>query len=317
MIVTNNLTKTYKNGFRAVDRLNLAVGEGDIYGFLGPNGAGKTTTIRMLNGLMKPTKGQVWIEKKDINQDVQAVKRIIGVLPESHGYYPWMTGQEYLAYFSKLFEQDPREAKSYIPFLLDKVGLKDKHKLIGHYSRGMRQRLGLAKTLINHPKVIFLDEPTLGLDPMGQKEIQNHIIDLNQSLRVTVFITSHLLKDIEVLCNKVGIVKEGKLIEQGEIKDLHQKYGKNNMIKLRTSDNLAAKTILEGFEGLRVEVKGELIYSYFFQTNLSALDQRKREIVGLLFAEGIDIHEIGNVETSIEDIFLDLVGGAKEGGEKA
>lgn len=225
MIETKDVTLTYPNGFRAVQDISLKIDKGDIFGFLGPNGAGKTTTIRMLTGLVKPTSGSVFVNGMDVIKHPDKAKAISGVLPESHGFYNYMTAKEYLFFFAKLYGVTKVESLKRIDKLLKKVGLADKATVpIGHYSRGMKQRLGLAKVLIHQPAVIFLDEPTLGLDPIGQHDIYELIRDINKEMQVTVFITSHLLKDIEVLCNKVCIVEKGKLIEQGEIGALKAKY---------------------------------------------------------------------------------------------
>lgn len=230
MIRTENTTKTYKNGFTAVDKLNLHVDKGDMFGFLGPNGAGKTTTIRMLTGLLTPTSGRVFVDGMNVSERAVDVKRIIGVVPESHGYYYWMNPMEYLMYFGALFGIDKTAAAKRADSLLEMVGLGEKKKVpIGQFSRGMKQRLGIAKSLINNPKVIFLDEPTLGLDPMGQKDVQNLILNINKTEHITVFITSHLLKDIEALCNRVCIVQQGKLIEQGSIDELKQRHSAVDM----------------------------------------------------------------------------------------
>jgi len=229
LIKAENLTKIYENGFKAVNNLDLSIDKGDIFGFLGPNGSGKTTTIRMLNGLYKPTSGKIFINGIDLSKDPTEVKKIIGVLPELHGYYRWMTGEEYLMYFGRLYKQNEKELKNHVRELIESVGLSEKsHFKIGNFSTGMKQRLGIAKTLINNPKIIFLDEPTLGLDPSGQREIQKLILDLNKKRNVTVFITSHLLKDIEVLCNKVAIFQNGVMLEQGGIKELLNKYSNDS-----------------------------------------------------------------------------------------
>lgn len=225
MIQTKSLEMIYPNGFKAVNGLDLTVGERDIFGFLGPNGAGKTTTLRMLTGLLKPTRGTVSIDSIDPQKAPLEVKKKIGILPESHGFYNSMNAIEYLTYFAKLYQIPKKEYVSYIRHLLNKVGLSEKTGVpIGQYSRGMRQRLGIAKTLIHKPQIIFLDEPTLGLDPIGQRDIHELILEINREMNVTVLITSHLLKDIEILCNKVCIVKSGILLEQGGINDLKDKY---------------------------------------------------------------------------------------------
>jgi ABC-2 type transport system ATP-binding protein len=314
LITTKNLTKIYENGFKAVENLNLKVEEGDIYGFLGPNGAGKTTTIRMLTGLLKPSNGEVFINNINVAKDSAEIKKYIGVLPESHGYYNWMTGKEYLTYFSNLFMQDADKAKEHISYLLEKVGLSNKSNVvIGQYSRGMKQRLGIAKTLINHPKVIFLDEPTLGLDPSGQKDIHHLIFELNKSMNVTVFITSHMLKDIEVLCNKVAIVKEGKLLEQGTIKELQERYSGKYDIRIKTSDNIKSIQRIKNIDHIiEVEVIDEYINISLSKSRDLNVEDIKHEIIEKLFTSQIDIYEISKVKTTVEDIFFKLIADGKE-----
>ena len=227
MITANHLQMRYPNGFLAVKNLNLQIEKGDIYGFLGPNGAGKTTTIRMLTGLLKPTGGTVRIDGVDPVMSPREVKRKVGVLPESHGFYYSMNAEQYLRYFAELYGLGKDEGEERLQTLIERVGLKDKKKVpIGQYSRGMKQRLGIAKTMVHLPEIIFLDEPTLGLDPIGQRDIYNLILDINRDMNVTVFITSHLLKDIEILCNRICIVKQGELLEEGCVKDLKESYGK-------------------------------------------------------------------------------------------
>lgn len=225
MIKATNLTKLYDNGFMAVDSLNIQVNKGDIYGFLGPNGAGKTTTIRMLNGLISPTEGEIVIQGIPITQKSTTNKSIIGVLPESHGYYNWMTGREYLRFFAELYNVDKSGVKERVEEVLEWVGMSEKSTIqIGQYSRGMKQRIGIAKAIVHSPSIIFLDEPTLGLDPQGQKDIQSIIFRLNREQNVTVFITSHLLKEISDICNRVAIVKNGKLVEEGYLEELKNNY---------------------------------------------------------------------------------------------
>ena len=308
---------TYKNGFTAVKNLNLKVSEGDIFGFLGPNGAGKTTTIRMLTGLLKPTTGKVLVHDLNIAVNGNEIKKIIGVVPESHGYYKWMTGEEYLKYFAGLFNIDKAKSKIHIEYLLEKVGLNDKKKVpIGHYSRGMKQRLGIAKALVNNPKIIFLDEPTLGLDPIGQKDIQNLILQINKAMNVTVFITSHLLKDIEVLCNKICIVQDGELIEQGSIKELQEKYSEKKIIKLKTSNNKIAINFFKDTRFIEsAEIKDDYMLIYLNKaTDSSIINEVKHFIIEKLFVNAIDIYEIGKEEITVEDIFFKLTENKNKGG---
>lgn len=307
MIETHELTKVYKNGFKAVDGLELKIDEGDIFGFLGPNGAGKTTTIRMLDGLLQPTSGTAFIDGMDITKQPVDIRKIIGVVPESHGYYYSMTAQEYLKYFSSLFDSKHNDT-AYVEYLLRRVGLFEKKDVaIGQFSRGMKQRLGVAKALINRPKVIFLDEPTLGLDPRGQHEIQQLLLEINKSDGVTIFITSHLLKDIEVLCSKVSIVQSGRLVEQGSIDQLREKLMPSYTILMNTSDNLRAIAALMSVssilcvgmtedEKLKIQLRP--------QCTADDIARAKHEMLSATFAAGIDVGELTRVTLSMEDIFF-------------
>jgi ABC-2 type transport system ATP-binding protein len=231
MLKADLLTKRYDNGFMAVNQLSIHVKKGDIYGFLGPNGAGKTTTIRMITGLIEPSSGEIKIDGIDVKKHIKEVRRMIGVLPESHGFYNWMTGSEYLTFFAHMYQLSSAIIPRKVNDLLERVGLADKrHVLIREYSRGMRQRIGIAKTIINDPELMILDEPTLGLDPQGQRDIQQMIRSLNTEMGVTVFITSHLLKEIDESCNRVAILKKGVLLEEGSVDQLKVRYQKDETI---------------------------------------------------------------------------------------
>ncbi len=319
MIETKGVSKTYRNGFTAVKSLDLHVREGDIFGFLGPNGAGKTTTIRMLDGLLAPSSGTIRIAGMDVTTQSVEIKKLIGVVPESHGYYHWMTATEYLRYFDSLFHPGAPEAK-YVHTLLERVGLADKRDVpVGQFSRGMKQRLGIAKALINHPKIIFLDEPTLGLDPKGQKEIQDLLRDLNEREGVTIFITSHMLKDIEVLCNRVCIIKDGFMVEQGTIPELQKRYTGNYTLLLQTGDNLRAAEALKCVEGVRrVTNCGnhlEIVCAGGLDT--AGILAVKHRVTTAVFSAGLDILELSHKSLSMEDIFFRAIAQDGEGGRMA
>ncbi len=224
IIVAENLTKSYGSA-KAVDGLNLRVRAGEFFGFLGPNGAGKTTTIRMLTGIIRPDGGKVAIDGLSPDEKESAA-RVIGVVPESRGFYDWMTAVEYLSFFANLY--GVKESGKRINDLLSEVDLlKRKKSRIGTYSRGMRQRLGLARALVNNPKILFLDEPTLGLDPQGQEDIQRLLKKLNAG-GVTVFLSSHLLNEVANLCSRIGIINNGKMITEGTIDEIRQKSQMQN-----------------------------------------------------------------------------------------
>lgn len=307
MIQTENLTKIYKNGFKAVDGLNLHVEEGDIFGFLGPNGAGKTTTIRMLDGLHAPTSGTARIAGMDITQHPIEIRKLISVVPESHGYYYSMTAQEYLEYFAALFDAD-KDCGEYVEHLLKKVGLYEKRDVaVGQFSRGMKQRLGIAKSLINHPKIVFLDEPTLGLDPRGQHEIQQLLLEINHTDKITIFITSHQLKDIEVLCNKVCIVKNGVMIEQGSIDELRRKYLAHYTMYIDTNNNEMVGKMIAGMNTTR-SVKcldnGKLEVKLKKELSPSEVEAARHQIVQAIINGGFMIEEMSRKVLSMEEVFF-------------
>jgi ABC-2 type transport system ATP-binding protein len=212
------ISKSY-NDIKAVDCLSFSVQKGDFFGFLGPNGAGKTTTIRLLTGILKPDDGTILINNQDIRNKNEAAK-VIGVLSESRGFYDWMKGEEYLRFFADLYGIANKEQT--VASILDDVGLSDrKYTTIGTYSRGMKQRLGLGRAIINNPEILFLDEPTLGLDPQGQEDIQNLLAKLNKR-GVTIFYSSHLLHEVSHLCTVIAIINHGKMVANGTIEALRE-----------------------------------------------------------------------------------------------
>jgi ABC-2 type transport system ATP-binding protein len=226
VIEIRDLTKHY-NGQAAVDHLNLDVKAGEIFGFLGPNGAGKTTTILMLLGLSEPTAGSARVCGFDPTRDPIQVKRIVGYLPENVGFYDDMTALQNLEYVGRLNGLPEAELPARAERLLAQVGLAHEgQKRVGAYSRGMRQRLGIAEVLLKEPKVVFLDEPTLGLDPDGTAKMLDLIQTLGKDKGITVFFSSHLLDQVQRISDRVGIMLKGKLVAVGPIQELaKQKLG--------------------------------------------------------------------------------------------
>jgi ABC-type multidrug transport system ATPase subunit len=218
VISAQNISKSYRD-IKAVDSLSFSVKKGDFFGFLGPNGAGKTTTIRMLTGVLKPDEGTILVNNHDV-RDKRLVSKAIGVLSESRGFYDWMNAEEYLSFFADLYGiANKRET---ISSLLEQVGLTERRQsAIGTYSRGMKQRLGLARSLINNPEILFLDEPTLGLDPQGQEDVQQLLTRLNKN-GVTVFYSSHLLHEVSQLCSVITVINEGRFVASGTLGELQE-----------------------------------------------------------------------------------------------
>jgi len=226
IIRTENLTKIYAKTITAVSRLNLEIKEGEIFGLLGPNGAGKTTTIRMLLGMTEPTAGQAWIDGHDCTRNAIDVKRITGYLPDNVGFYGDMTGRENLRFTGRLNGIPEGELDDKITALLERAGIPgDGDKKVRTYSRGMKQRLGIADVLLKDPRVIILDEPTLGIDPEGVRQLIEIIKTLSHQDGRTLMISSHQLYQMQQICDRVGIFFEGKLVACGTIDELASESG--------------------------------------------------------------------------------------------
>jgi len=220
VIETNELTKVY-NGDVAVDHLSFAVSEGEIFGFLGPNGAGKTTTLLMLLGLTEPTSGSARVLGLDPTRDPIKVKATIGYLQENMGFYADLNAVQMLRFVAELNGLTGSEIDGRIEDALRNVGLaKESKKKIGAYSRGMRQRLGVAELLIKDSKVAFLDEPTLGLDPDATNRIMELIEGLGRDKKMTILLSSHMLHQVQKMCNRVGIMIKGQMVAQGPMDQL-------------------------------------------------------------------------------------------------
>jgi len=220
IIELNGLTKRYGT-FTAVNGLSLSINKGEVFGLLGPNGAGKSTAILMMLGLSEPSAGSVRVCGIDATHDPIAVKRRVGYLPDDVGFYENYTGLENLLYTARLNSLPEAVALARAEQLLERVGLADEaHKKAGKYSRGMRQRLGLADVLIKNPEVIILDEPTLGIDPQGVREFLELIVQLSREEDITVLLSSHHLHQVQQVCDRVGLFVNGKLLAQGNIPQL-------------------------------------------------------------------------------------------------
>ncbi len=230
VVRTEKLVKSY-NGINAVDGLDLEVEEGSVYGFLGPNGAGKTTTIKMLTGLAVPDSGQISLFGKNILYNDKRSR--LGYLPDVPGFYNWMSGAEFLEFCADMVMPGNRSNKAEIDRLLDLVGLKRDRKRIGGYSRGMKQRLGIAQALIGNPGLVFLDEPTSALDPVGRKEVLDIISQLAGKL--TVFFSTHILADVERVCSRAVIINKGRVVLEGTI-DMLKGMSASTHVIIETGD---------------------------------------------------------------------------------
>jgi ABC-2 type transport system ATP-binding protein len=222
IIHTEGLTKSYGEA-KAVDGLNLSIAGGEVFGFLGHNGAGKTTTLSMLTTLLPPTSGEGCVADCDLRRDTLQLKRLIGYLPENVQLYDTMTGYENLLYFAKLSDvANPKKSIDKTANFLEITPYL--HKKIGAMSKGMRQRVGIAQAILHEPKVLFLDEPSSGLDPMGMQQLRDVIIRLNTEMGMTIFMNTHLLSEVTAVCTSIGVLNSGRLIYLASTKDTLNKF---------------------------------------------------------------------------------------------
>ena len=303
-IETEGLTKDFLVGFwrprpyRALDGLTLSVEAGEVFGFLGPNGAGKSTTLKLLMQLIFPTSGAARILGSPVGD--AAVRRRVGFLAENPYYYDYLTAEELLTYFARLFGYTPADAKTRVASVLDQVGLGAERRMkLRGFSKGMVQRVGLAQAIINDPEVVFLDEPMSGLDPIGRRNVRDLILGLRQR-GCTVFFSSHILSDAEALCDRVAIVAQGKLAASGRLNEL-----------------LAFE--LRGWEVVIAEVPAALAAAlpgrFGNVTTLSAgrvsfrlaADAEPDRVIGSLRAEGARLESINPIRHSLEEFFMEHV----------
>jgi ABC-2 type transport system ATP-binding protein len=302
-IVISGLTKQYKNA-KALDGVDLVVPEGSVFGFLGPNGAGKTTTLRILAGLARPTAGEARIFGHDTTSDADAVHPLIGFLPDVPGFYKWMTAREYLELSASLFGMPAAERDERIETLLELAGLGGVTTKVGGYSRGMKQRLGVAQALINSPRLLLLDEPTSALDPIGRREVLEMIAAL--AGRTTVFFSTHILADVERVCDTVAVLAGGRVVEQAAIDELRARHGGAQRVVIETSDPAALEAALadEAWAGAARRDGREIILE------VTDLEQAYRAVPALVARLDLPLRRFEADEVSLEDVFVDLVQGA-------
>lgn len=276
VLETRNLTKIY-NGTTVVNNLNLKIDEGEIFGFLGPNGAGKTTTILMILGLTEPSSGEVSVFGYHSAREPLQVKRITSYLPENVGFYEDLTAIENLAYITRLNHIAEDEAKKRIDEVLSLVGLSDVRNMeVGKFSKGMKQRLGLGSVFVKKPRLAILDEPTTGIDPQGVEEILELIAKINREERITIFLCSHLLYQVQKICNKIGIFSKGKMVVMGSMEEISRKImtEKSNRLEISFRDDKETSKLIQDLKKvdgvLKVERRAEeisleKIYTKYFQ----------------------------------------------------
>ncbi|WP_407690449.1 ABC transporter ATP-binding protein [Rummeliibacillus pycnus] len=293
IVELKHLSKTIK-GKQIIKDLNIELYPGQITGFLGPNGAGKTTTIRMMTGLMKPTDGEVIIDGISLSQNFEKAISNVGVIVENPEMYKFMSGYKNLLHFARMHNSVTKER---INEVVQLVGLENRiNEKVSTYSLGMRQRLGLAQALLHHPKFLILDEPTNGLDPAGIREFREHLRTIAKQENVSIFVSSHLLAEIELVCDRIAVIKSGELIDIREMTAEQQ------------------STYYIEVEQPCEEILKEQNYKYEKHSKgyLVVIDRKEvPKLIARLAIEGIDIYCVQQHHQSLEDQFLEMTGGGQ------
>jgi ABC-2 type transport system ATP-binding protein len=300
-IQTRDLCKRYA-GRVALENLNLAVPAGSVFGFLGPNGAGKTTTLKLLVGLRRASGGEAWVMGHNVRREPRAARSLLGYLPESPAFYGWMSAAEYLRFAAHLFGLEGSELRLRQDYLLDLVGLRKARGPIRTFSRGMRQRLGIAQALINNPRVLLLDEPTSALDPIGRKEVLDTVASLRGGL--TIFFSTHILADVERVADAVAILDQGRMLAQESMAELRRKHARRRMRLTVGSDpsELLARLRREPWlENVQRQEDDLLLH-------VKEIADAERRLPVLIAELGLPLRRLEVEELSLEEIFLEVLG---------
>lgn len=287
--------------FTAVESLSLKIEAGEMFGFIGPNGAGKSTTIRYLATLLKASRGDATVNGHSVNKDPMAVRRSIGYMPDDFGVYDGMKVWEFLDFFAVAYKIGRSQRKQIILDVLELLDLAHKRDdFVNGLSRGMKQRLCLAKTLVHDPPVLILDEPTSGLDPRARIEVKALLKELRR-MGKTVLISSHILSELADCCSSIGIIERGQLLMSGPIDSVYRQIRKNRQVIIRFNQNVEAGiSILRSRPELRdIEIAGNRI-----EVEMEATDEQLAEVMEQLIEGGATMHSFNDAEPTLEDVFM-------------
>ncbi|MGC8228587.1 ABC transporter ATP-binding protein [Pseudobacillus badius] len=295
LVELKNVSKVIK-GKRIIDSLSFTIQAGEVFGFLGPNGAGKTTTIRMIVGLMKLSEGDIVICGHSIQKNFEKAVSNIGAIVENPEMYKFLTGYQNLQQYARMQKGITKER---IAEVVQLVGLGDRiHDKVKTYSLGMRQRLGIAQSLLHSPKVLILDEPTNGLDPAGIKEIRQYIRDLAEKEKMAVIVSSHLLSEMEMMCDRIGIIQKGRLIHVQSVRDWVDDGREVYSIEVEHVDT-AAKLMTASFPDIRVKIAGSSL-------SVEAGKEQIPDIISLLVSKNMRVYEVKQLSKTLEEKFLEI-----------
>jgi len=292
----------------ALDGIDLGVPQGSVFGFLGPNGAGKTTALRILTGLARPTAGEARILGHDVSTGGNAVRAQIGYLPDVPGFYPWMNALELVEFAGRLFGIERRALRERAEGLLEMAGLSSVKAKVGGFSRGMKQRLGIAQALINAPSVLLLDEPTSALDPIGRRDVLEMISSLRG--RTTVFFSTHILADVERVCDTVAILDRGRVVANAPIAELKRRAAVDRLVVEVDGD---ATTLISGLRSQPwLQSMDQADGGSRLTLTVTDLKAAQHELPGAIAAAGVGLKRLEGAEASLEDMFVELVRRAEQ-----
>ena len=300
---TQNLTKRYGQHL-ALDNLTLQIHKGEVFGYIGPNGAGKTTTFRILCGLLDPSEGKATIAGEDVTNDKDRIKQLVGFLPDNFGTYPTLRVWEYLDFFAAAYKLPRKSRPERIDYCLRIANaIEFRDKLVGALSRGMKQRVGIAKTLLHDPQVLILDEPAATIDPRARIEMRRLLREL-ADLGKAVLVSSHILPELADVCDTVGILQQGKLVANGAVQDIMRTVRQKRLMEVHVIKHAtAAKEVLAGMEGWEpIESPEPNVLRYEVQAD----EQHLAMALLALLKKGIPVSNFGEVPADLEDVFMSL-----------
>lgn len=297
VLEVNNLTKKFKERV-AVDNVSFEIIQGEIFGLIGPNGAGKTTIIKMLTGLLAPTTGEIIIDGIPLNKHFEkAISRLGGII-ETPELYSYMSGMENLKFFASLY---PNVSKNKIAEVVKLVGMEKRiNDKVRTYSLGMKQRIGIAQALLHEPKLLILDEPTNGLDPNGIRDMRKFLIDLARKKKISILVSSHILSEMEQLCDTVAIIDNGKILELKTLDQIRQ--------GLQSEQKLCITCDYPNYAGKLVMLKYKIPVKLAGKTIMFKMDESKTpEITAMLIKEGLSIFSVNTITKSLEQVFTEIL----------
>ena len=297
VLEVNNLTKMYGNR-AAVDDVSFEIIEGEIFGLIGPNGAGKTTIIKMITGLATPTNGEIFIDGISLKKHYEKAISKLGGIIETPDLYPYMTGMQNLQFFASLY---PSISQEKIDSVVKLVGMEKRiNDKVKNYSLGMKQRVGIAQALLHDPKILILDEPTNGLDPNGIRDMRKFLIGLSRKKHISIMVSSHILSEMEQLCDTVAIIDGGKILEIKTIEQIKRGLQEGQKVCIKVDyPNYAGKLIILKYK-IPVSLAGKTIM-------FSMEDEKIPEVTAMLMKEGISIYGVSTITKSLEEVFTEML----------